>query len=126
MRAAPVELLLNLSLPIDPGVMQIDTEEETWMTPIMNYLTKETQPNDPIEIRKLQIKAARTLAIRPLGMDIVGRFLIAVGSKKFVLLATNYSIKWVEAEAYKTVTQTDVVRIRMAQYNVTLGYRGPS
>ncbi|KAI5317943.1 hypothetical protein L3X38_037650 [Prunus dulcis] len=43
-------------------------------------------------------------------MDIVGPLSTAVGGKKFVLLATDYFTKWVEAEAYKTVTQTDVVR----------------
>ncbi|CAL9012874.1 unnamed protein product [Prunus brigantina] len=63
MRVTLVELLLNPSVPIDPGVMQIDTEEETWMTPIMNYLTKGTQPDNPIEARKLLIKAARTLVV---------------------------------------------------------------
>ncbi|CAL9012806.1 unnamed protein product [Prunus brigantina] len=142
MRVAPVELLLSPSIPIDPGVMQIDAEEETWMTPIMNtwmtpimnYLTKGTQPNDPTEARKLRIKATRyaiiddtlfpntrkcdkcqrhALLIRqpakelnPVvgpwpftrwGMDIVGPLPTAVGAKKFVLLATDYFIKWVEA-----------------------------
>ncbi|BFG17096.1 hypothetical protein CerSpe_033700 [Prunus speciosa] len=44
------------------------------------------------------------------GMDIVGPLPTAVGGKKFVILATDYFTKWVEAEAYKTVTQTYVVR----------------
>ncbi|XP_034225508.1 uncharacterized protein LOC117635271 [Prunus dulcis] len=110
MRVAPVELLSSPSIPIGPGVMQIDVEEETWMTLIMNYLTKGTQPSDPIEARKLRIKAAKALAIARWGMDIVGPLPTAVGGKKFILLATDYFTKWVEAEAYKTVTQTDVVR----------------
>ncbi|CAL2271067.1 unnamed protein product [Prunus armeniaca] len=121
MRVAPVELLSSPSIPIDPGVIQIDAEEETWMTPIMNYLTKGTQPNDLIEARKLRINAARQPAeelnlvvgpwpFAPWGMDIVGPLPTAVGGKKFVLLATDYFTKWVEAEAYKTVTQTDVIR----------------
>ncbi|KAI5317942.1 hypothetical protein L3X38_037649 [Prunus dulcis] len=59
MRVAQVELLSSPSIPIGPGVMQIDVEEETWMTLIMNYLTKGTQPSDPIEARKLRIKAAK-------------------------------------------------------------------
>ncbi|KAI5312494.1 hypothetical protein L3X38_041667 [Prunus dulcis] len=204
MRVAPVELLLNPSIPIDPRVMQIDSEEETWMTRIMNYLTKGIQPDDPIEVRKLRIKAARyaiiddtlflksfsgpylrcldphkaewvikeihqgtcgnhmggrSLAHKALtqgyfgsymardaeqfsrkcdkcqrhapfirqpaeelnpvvgpwlfarwGMDIVEPLPTAVGSKKFVLLATDYFTKWVEGKAYKMVTQTNVVR----------------
>ncbi|KAI5318320.1 hypothetical protein L3X38_038028 [Prunus dulcis] len=44
------------------------------------------------------------------GMDIVGPVPTAVGGKKFVLLATDYFTKWVEADAYKMVTQTDMVR----------------
>ncbi|CAL9024426.1 unnamed protein product, partial [Prunus brigantina] len=159
MRVATVELLLSPSIPIYPGVMQIDAEEETWITLIINYLMKGTQPNDPIEARKLRIKAARYAILddtlfryfwpymacdaeqfsrkcdkcqrhAPLirqpaeelnpvvgpwpfarwGMDVVGPLPTAVGGKKFVLLATDYFTKWVEAEAYKTVTQTDVVR----------------
>ncbi|KAI5349723.1 hypothetical protein L3X38_002612 [Prunus dulcis] len=58
MRVGPVELLSSPSILIGLGVMQIDAEEETWMTPIMNYFTKETQPNNPIEAKKLRIKAA--------------------------------------------------------------------
>ncbi|KAI5318283.1 hypothetical protein L3X38_037991 [Prunus dulcis] len=206
MRVAPVELLSNPSIPIDPGVMQIDSEEKTWMTPIMNYLTKGIQPDDSIEARKLQIKAARYAIIEdtlfsksflgpylrcldpreaewvlneihqgtcgnhtgerslahkaltqgyfwpymardaeqfsrkcykcqrhaPLirqlaeelnpvvgpwpfarwGMDIVGPLPTAVGGKKFIILATDYFTKWGEAEAYKMVTQTDVIRFR--------------
>ncbi|KAI5313860.1 hypothetical protein L3X38_043036 [Prunus dulcis] len=204
MRVAPVELLSDPSIPIDPGVMQIDSEKKTWMTPIMNYLTKGIQPDDPIEARKLRIKATRyaiiddtpfrksfsgpylrcldprevewvlreihqrtcgnhkgggSLAHKALTqgyfwpymardveqfsrkcdkcqrhallirqpakklnpvvgpwpfarwvMDIVGPLPTAVGRKKFVSLATDYFTKWVKAEAYKTVTQTDVVR----------------
>ncbi|XP_034229347.1 uncharacterized protein LOC117638322 [Prunus dulcis] len=61
MRVSSVELLSSPNIPTGSGVMQIDAEEETWMTPIMNYLTKGTQPNDPIEAWKLRIKAARCL-----------------------------------------------------------------
>ncbi|CAL8169971.1 unnamed protein product [Prunus armeniaca] len=101
MRVATVELLSSPSIPMDPGVMQIDAEEETWVTPIMNYLTKGTQPNNPIEARKLQIKAARE-ELNPIGgpwpfarwgIDIVGPLPTTVGGKKFVLLATNYFTK---------------------------------
>ncbi|KAM1291490.1 hypothetical protein ACFX2I_018471 [Malus domestica] len=43
-------------------------------------------------------------------MDIVGPLPRAPGSNKFVLLATGYFTKWVEAESYVSVTQDDVVR----------------
>ncbi|KAM2185677.1 hypothetical protein ACFX1Q_030654 [Malus domestica] len=38
------------------------------------------------------------------GMNIVGSLPRAPGSNKFVILATNYFIKWVEAEVYVSVT----------------------
>ncbi|KAM2875969.1 hypothetical protein COP2_019024 [Malus domestica] len=41
-------------------------------------------------------------------MDIVGPLPRAPGSNKFVLLATGYFTKWVEAESYVSVTQDDV------------------
>ncbi|CAL8115463.1 unnamed protein product [Prunus armeniaca] len=43
-------------------------------------------------------------------MDIVGPLLTAHGGKKYVLLATDYFTKWVEAEAYGTVAQTDMIK----------------
>ncbi|CAL8991898.1 unnamed protein product [Prunus brigantina] len=44
------------------------------------------------------------------GMDIVGPLPTAPGGKKYVLLATDYFTKWVEAEAYGTVAQADVIK----------------
>lgn len=41
-------------------VMQVELEGiETWMTPILSYLTVGTKPIDPIEARKLRMKAAK-------------------------------------------------------------------
>jgi hypothetical protein len=42
------------------------------------------------------------------GLDIVGPFLLAPGSLKFLLVATDYFTKWVEAEALKNIGQNDV------------------
>ncbi|KAI5349295.1 hypothetical protein L3X38_002182 [Prunus dulcis] len=51
-----------------------------------------------------------TLVIRSLGDGHCRTITYFFGGKKFFLLATDYFTKWVEAEAYKMVTQTDVVR----------------
>ncbi|XP_010689071.2 uncharacterized protein LOC104902851 [Beta vulgaris subsp. vulgaris] len=42
------------------------------------------------------------------GLDILGRFLIATGQKKFVIVAVDYFTKWVEAEAMRGITTNDV------------------
>ncbi|KAL6327398.1 hypothetical protein AAG906_019711 [Vitis piasezkii] len=42
------------------------------------------------------------------GMDIVGPLHTTVAQKKFLLVATNYFNKWVEAEAYANIKDKDV------------------
>jgi hypothetical protein len=42
------------------------------------------------------------------GLDIVGPFPLASGGRKFLLVATDYFTKWVEAEPLKSITQSDV------------------
>ncbi|XP_059636672.1 uncharacterized protein LOC132278798 [Cornus florida] len=44
------------------------------------------------------------------GMDVVGPLPTARSQNKYVLLATDYFTKWVEAEPYPSVTQTQVRR----------------
>ena len=44
------------------------------------------------------------------GMDIVGLLPIAAMKKKFLLIATDYFSKWVEAEAYASIKDKDVSR----------------
>ena len=43
------------------------------------------------------------------GMDIIGELPRSPGRKHNVLMATNYFIKWVTAEAYTTVNQSDTI-----------------
>ena len=44
------------------------------------------------------------------GMDIVGPLPTTVAQKKFLLIATDYFSKWVEAEAYASIKDKDVKR----------------
>ena len=44
------------------------------------------------------------------GMDIVGPLPIAAALKKFLLVATDYFSKWVEAEAYASIKDKDVTK----------------
>ena len=43
-------------------------------------------------------------------MDIVGPLPIAATQKKFLLVATDYFNKWVEAEAYASIKDKDVMK----------------
>ena len=45
------------------------------------------------------------------GMDIVGPLPTAAAQKKFLLVATDYFSKWVEAEAYVSIKDKDVKRL---------------
>ena len=44
------------------------------------------------------------------GMDIVGVLPKALGNKRFLLAATNYFTKWVEAEPLAQIREMDVIR----------------
>lgn len=44
------------------------------------------------------------------GMDIVGPLLVVVVQKKFLLVATDYFSKWVEAEAYASIKDKEVAK----------------
>lgn len=44
------------------------------------------------------------------GMDIVGPLPIAAAQKKFLLVATDYFSKWVEAEAYASIKDRDITK----------------
>ncbi|KAL0361080.1 UNVERIFIED_CONTAM: hypothetical protein Sradi_3792500 [Sesamum radiatum] len=44
------------------------------------------------------------------GIDIVGPFLLAAGQRKFILVAIDYFIKWVEAEPLARITEGEVMK----------------
>ena len=58
------------------------------------------------------------------GMDIVGKLPDSPGQKVFMLAVTDYFSKWIEAEAYKHVTETEV--ISFLTKNVITRYGIPS
>ena len=43
-------------------------------------------------------------------MDIVGPLPAAAAQKKFILVATDYFSKWVEAEAYASIKDKDLTK----------------
>ena len=52
----------------------------------------------------------RPMAFAQWGMDIVGPLPAAPAQKKFLLIATDYFSKWVEAEAYASIQDKDVTK----------------
>ncbi|RVW96415.1 Pol polyprotein [Vitis vinifera] len=52
----------------------------------------------------------RPMALRAMGMDIVGPLPTAPAQKKFLLVATDYFSKWVEAEAYVGIKDKNVTK----------------
>ena len=44
------------------------------------------------------------------GIDIVGLLPLAMGQRKFVLVAIDYSTKWEEVEAYAQVIATQLIQ----------------
>ena len=44
-------------------------------------------------------------------MDIVNSLPIATAQKKFLLVATDYFSKWVDAEAYASIEDKDISKI---------------
>ena len=43
------------------------------------------------------------------GLDIIGELPRSPGGKRYVLMATDYFTKWMTAEAYTTVNQSDTI-----------------
>ena len=51
----------------------------------------------------------KPMALRSVGIDIVGPFPIAPAQKKLLLVATDYFSKWIEVEAFASIKDKEVV-----------------
>nr|CAN72093.1 hypothetical protein VITISV_009001 [Vitis vinifera] len=58
----------------------------------------------------LTMKKDAAAYVKKLGMDIVGPLPVAPAQKKFLLVATDYFSKWVEAEGYASIKDKDVTK----------------
>ncbi|RVW80429.1 hypothetical protein CK203_042315 [Vitis vinifera] len=102
---------------------------QEWTYDITEYIRTGTLPGDLKQAHKVRVQAARFTLIgghlykrsftgpylRPWpfaqwGMDIVGPLPAAPAQKKFLLVATDYFSKWVEAEAYASIKDKDVTK----------------
>ncbi|RVW83019.1 hypothetical protein CK203_042508 [Vitis vinifera] len=65
------------------------------------------------------------MALCAVGMDIVGPLPAAPAQKKFLLVATDYFSKWVEAEAYASIKDKDVTKNFCSELNIRNSYSTP-
>ena len=57
-----IEVQYSLS-HLEEEVSSVDINN-SWMTPIINYLEDETLPSDPVEVRKLKVRSTRFILIQ--------------------------------------------------------------
>nr|GFA59379.1 reverse transcriptase domain-containing protein [Tanacetum cinerariifolium] len=120
-----VEVLETKSITAKEVTAIIEKEGPTWMTELVNYLKEGTLPEDEKKARKLRLKARHDCQIhRPVtrhpqqtltpitapwpfykwGIDIAGPFPEGSGKVKFLIVAMDYFMKWIEAKAVATIT----------------------
>ncbi|GJZ12577.1 reverse transcriptase domain-containing protein [Tanacetum coccineum] len=75
---------------------------DTWMTPIFKYLIDETLPVEVKKARAVKHKSWRG------GIDIAGPFSEGPGRVKFLIVAIDYFIKWIEAKPVATITGNQI------------------
>ena len=91
----------------DPRVLvATDAEGCRRICPKMRIVPK-ARPYDPPASRSSKPRQ-QPVAVRVMGLDILGPFPRATGNRRFVLVAINYFTKWVEAEALANIRDTDV------------------
>ncbi|GKC08635.1 reverse transcriptase domain-containing protein [Tanacetum coccineum] len=128
-----VEELKEKSIHDKEVLTIVEEKGQTWMTPICEYLTKEILPEDKKKARVVRRKASRytmingTLykksflgpwlrCVRPLQANYVLREIHegsytspeGPGKVKFLIIAINYFIKWIEAKPVATITGNQV------------------
>ncbi|XP_075481342.1 uncharacterized protein LOC142522058 [Primulina tabacum] len=96
--------------------------EDSWMTPLIAYITNHELPEDKARAQKIKRQApsySPATLMKPIwascpfdqwGMDIVGPFPVARAQKKFLLVAVDYFSKWVEAEPLAKITEQEVLK----------------
>nr|GEV14172.1 reverse transcriptase domain-containing protein [Tanacetum cinerariifolium] len=129
-----VEVLKEKSIQEEEVATIVEEEGPTWLTPIMEYLKDGTLPGDKKEASKLRIKARqyelwegvlyRRSFLKPWlrnpqqpltpitapwpfykwGIDIAGLFPKGPRKVKFLIVAMDYFINWIEAKAVATIT----------------------
>ncbi|GKA98964.1 reverse transcriptase domain-containing protein [Tanacetum coccineum] len=109
-----VEELKEKSISEAEILAVVEEEGDTWMTPIFEYLTKETLPADEKKARAVRRKSHwfavingilyKKSFLRPW----LRTFLEGPGKVKFLIVAIDYFTKWIEAKPMATITGNQV------------------
>nr|GEZ95265.1 reverse transcriptase domain-containing protein [Tanacetum cinerariifolium] len=112
-----VEELKEKSINEAEVLAVVEEDGDIWMTPIYNYLTKETLPAEKENARAVRHKSYHWLTMhadaRKLtracqdcqGIVIVGPFPEGPRKLKFLIVAMDYFTKWIEAKPVATITE---------------------
>ncbi|RVX11555.1 Transposon Ty3-I Gag-Pol polyprotein [Vitis vinifera] len=127
-------ILLPIHVQANPSVAENSTcnsieadqaDDQEWTHDIAEYLRTGTLPEDPKRAHKIRVQAARFhpdwgapvqailhRALSSLSWAFRGPWdpPAAPAQKKFLLVATDYFSKWVEAEAYASIKDKDVTK----------------
>ncbi|RVX06105.1 hypothetical protein CK203_018633 [Vitis vinifera] len=132
-------ILLPIHVQANPSVTENSTcnsieadqaDDQEWTHDIAEYLRTGTLPEYPKRAHKIRVQAARFTLIgghlykrsftgpylrclgiqRPMGHGHSGTPPSSTRPKKFLLVATDYFSKWVEAEAYASIKDKDVTK----------------
>ncbi|GJY18452.1 reverse transcriptase domain-containing protein [Tanacetum coccineum] len=80
----------------------VEEDDNTWMTPICEYLTKE------ILLADKKKAPGRTSQGKQWGIDIARPFPEGPGKVKFLIVAIDYFTKWIKAKPVATITGNQV------------------
>ncbi|KAL6334899.1 hypothetical protein AAG906_023704 [Vitis piasezkii] len=127
-------ILLPIYVQANPSVAEASTCNtieakqacaQEWTNDIIEYLRTGTLPEDPKQAHKIRVQAARFTLIggHLYKRSFTGPYLRCLShsealyvlaelheGKKFLLVATDYFSKWVEAEAYASIKDKDVTK----------------
>ena len=77
----------------------------------------------PDETRRDDDTNILTMALHPWGIDIIGPFLLGKKQLRFLIIAIDYFIKWVEAKPMMTIIEAKV--ISFVWKNIIYSFRVP-
>ncbi|GFS36376.1 hypothetical protein Acr_00g0045620 [Actinidia rufa] len=129
-RTVAVDIVAVSSIDEPQKPILVNTElGPSWMDLIVNYLHADELPDDKKEAHKIKIKASRRTLRDPRGdvrtafwgkitgaLSSITGVLVALhaegclGNKRFLLAATDYFTKWVEAELLAQIREGDVIK----------------